>query len=53
MRELIAQHSHMSVLEVVEGTHWKAWVSIDGLPPEAYEQYMTLFEESVSFVAGG
>jgi hypothetical protein len=51
--ELIAEHPHMSIMEVVEGTHWKAWVSIRGVPPEEYEHYLPLFEEAMSFVAGG
>ncbi len=53
VRELIAEQPNMSVLEVTEGTRWKAWLKIKGLPPEAYEEYFPLFEEAISLVAGG
>jgi hypothetical protein len=51
VRELISEQPHFSVLEIAQGIQWKAWLNIEGVPPEAYEDYFPLFEESISFVA--
>lgn len=49
---LIAADDAISPFEPVEGTVWKAWVSIDRAP-DAYAGDMPLFEEAIAFVTGG
>ena len=49
--ELVARGALYSPFEPVAGTVWKAWVSIDHPDANAYRDHLTLFEESVAFVA--
>lgn len=50
--EVIADHAGASPFEPVEGTVWKAWVSIDREEAEAFRDDEALLIEAMNLVAG-
>ncbi|MBC6936530.1 MAG: hypothetical protein DPW18_20705 [Chloroflexi bacterium] len=53
VHELLQANPTMKPFEPTEGVFWREWVSIDHADPSAYEQYESLFAESIRFVTGG
>lgn len=50
VKSMMAEHSHMQMMEVEPGVFWREWLSIQHDDPQAFRQYQGLAEESISFV---
>ncbi|MFW5690868.1 MAG: hypothetical protein ACOCXZ_00090 [Chloroflexota bacterium] len=48
---VVAAHPAAALFQPVEGTTWKAWVSIDHADPAHYRDDIDLIEEAMQFVA--